>query len=450
MIVLDLANVDPKHASRPKASLFGVFDGHGGREVAHFAAAHLPETITTTPAYDTGNVTDALREAFLGLDILLVQEEHKTELKALKGEDDDDNGTGSGGMTINSSQLPEALLDALGVSGESGYVFRIVKAPNGQMRITGDGEEDGDEDDEEGNAITEIVPDDQQQQADNKQLIATFPPSDVVSPFADIADDSKSGDEDDEREDSRSLAANGKRKRGVAGDMEVDETGGGDDFQPGREMVIEELNREQEEEWHGPSAGCTAVCAMVRDGEIVVANAGDSRCVLSRNGEAVAMTQDHKPMDAGEYDRIIKAGGFVADGRVNGSLNLSRALGDLEYKQTKELPPEAQMVTADPEIRTEKYQPADEFFILACDGIWDVLTNQEAVDFVRERLLAGKTPQEICEEACDHCLAPDTNGCGKGCDNMSIIIVVFKESSLAARAAEARKKVAAAAAAPNA
>lgn len=61
-----------------------------------------------------------------------------------------------------------------------------------------------------------------------------------------------------------------------------------------------------DDEYAGPSAGCTAVCAVVRGNELYVANAGDSRCVLCRNGTAVAMTQDHKPTDAEEYDRIIK------------------------------------------------------------------------------------------------------------------------------------------------
>lgn len=73
----------------------------------------------------------------------------------------------------------------------------------------------------------------------------------------------------------------------------------------------------------------------------------------------------------------MQAGGFISDGRVNGSLNLSRALGDLEYKRDKSLPPAQQMITAFPEVRTLQLQPGDEFLILACDGIWDVLTNQE-------------------------------------------------------------------------
>ena len=80
-------------------------------------------------------------------------------------------------------------------------------------------------------------------------------------------------------------------------------------------------------------AGCTANVAMIYKDELIVANAGDSRSVLFSNGEAVEMSEDHKPDLPGEKDRIIKAGGFVSDGRVNANLNLSRAIGDLEYKK---------------------------------------------------------------------------------------------------------------------
>lgn len=62
---------------------------------------------------------------------------------------------------------------------------------------------------------------------------------------------------------------------------------------------------------------------------------------------------------------------------MNGSLNLSRALGDMEFKQTPELDPSQQMITANPDIQTLKLEAGDEFLILACDGIWDVLSNQQ-------------------------------------------------------------------------
>lgn len=68
--------------------------------------------------------------------------------------------------------------------------------------------------------------------------------------------------------------------------------------------------------------------ALLRGNELHVGNAGDSRCVLCRSGKAVDMSVDHKPEDDIERNRILKAGGQVTkDGRVNGGLNLSRAIG---------------------------------------------------------------------------------------------------------------------------
>ena len=96
---------------------------------------------------------------------------------------------------------------------------------------------------------------------------------------------------------------------------------------------------------HRVLAGCTAiVCLLVGKHHLVVANAGDSRGVLSRSGTAFALSEDHKPQQEREYTRIQSAGGFVnAVGRINGNLNLSRSLGDLKYKSLKHLPPEAQV-----------------------------------------------------------------------------------------------------------
>lgn len=83
----------------------------------------------------------------------------------------------------------------------------------------------------------------------------------------------------------------------------------------------------------GSSSGCTAVVALLHENELYVANAGDSRCVVCRDGKAMDMSFDHKPEDTEELERIRKAGGRVTmDGRVNGGLNLSRAIGDHAYK----------------------------------------------------------------------------------------------------------------------
>lgn len=181
----------------------------------------------------------------------------------------------------------------------------------------------------------------------------------------------------------------------------------------------------------GSDSGCTAVVALLKGDKLYVANAGDSRCVVCRDGKAIEMSFDHKPEDQPEHDRIVKAGGRVTpDGRVNNGLNLSRAIGDHAYKQNKELSAKEQMITALPDIKTLDIDvKQDDFMILACDGIWNFMSSQEVVDFVKERLDAKvEKMSKICEELFDHCLAPNTKGDGTGCDNMTAIIVQFKSN----------------------
>ena len=79
-------------------------------------------------------------------------------------------------------------------------------------------------------------------------------------------------------------------------------------------------------------AGCTSTVVLVTHKEVYCANAGDSRTVLSSRGTARDMSIDHKPDDPGEQKRIEGSGNFVEQGRINGRLALSRALGDFEFK----------------------------------------------------------------------------------------------------------------------
>lgn len=179
----------------------------------------------------------------------------------------------------------------------------------------------------------------------------------------------------------------------------------------------------------GYDSGCTAVVALLRDNKhLYVANAGDSRCVVCRDGKAVDMSVDHKPEDDSERERIEKAGGHVTkEGRVNNGLNLSRAIGDHSYKQTKNLSLSEQMITSLPDLRTLDIDPSiDKFMVLACDGIWNFMSSQEVCDYILERLDANYSKlSQICEELFMHCLAPDSEGDGTGCDNMTCIIVTF-------------------------
>ncbi|KIK96471.1 hypothetical protein PAXRUDRAFT_305841 [Paxillus rubicundulus Ve08.2h10] len=177
-------------------------------------------------------------------------------------------------------------------------------------------------------------------------------------------------------------------------------------------------------------SGCTAVAALLtHDKKIYVANAGDSRSVISVKGEVKPLSFDHKPSNdtlTAERARIVGAGGYIEYGRVNGNLALSRALGDFEFKKNYSLIPQKQVITADPDVTVHEVTEEDEFLVLACDGIWDCLSSQQVVDFIRLKVSEGKQLSEIGEEICDHCLAPDTSsGAGIGCDNMTILIVAI-------------------------
>ena len=178
--------------------------------------------------------------------------------------------------------------------------------------------------------------------------------------------------------------------------------------------------------------GCTA-CVMSIDEtnkKLYFANAGDSRVVMCKNGIAEPQSEDHKPEMESEKKRIYKAEGWISDGRVKGNLNLTRGFGDLEYKQNKNLKPEEQMITANPDIKVVDFTNDMDFVIIGCDGIWDCLKNQEACDFVKERL--KKNPDikisKIIEEMLDSIVAKDLyNDTGVGCDNMTCIVIVFKK-----------------------
>lgn len=173
------------------------------------------------------------------------------------------------------------------------------------------------------------------------------------------------------------------------------------------------------------SSGCTAVVAFATPTHVYCANAGDSRCVLSRNGKAIALSADHKPTNEGEMKRIQKAGSFVSYGRVNGNLSLSRAIGDFNFKQNKTLPPALQAITAKPDVVVHELTPDDEFLVLACDGIWDVMSNEQVVSFISRSLEKTDDLAAICEDVFTQCLAPSAPGLG--CDNMTMVIVQFKK-----------------------
>lgn len=123
--------------------------------------------------------------------------------------------------------------------------------------------------------------------------------------------------------------------------------------------------------------GSTASTAVLVGDQLYVANVGDSRAVISKAGEAIPLSEDHKPNRIDERQRIEQAGGLVlwiGTWRVGGVLAVSRAFGDRLLKQ---------YVVAEPEIQEAVIDDDVEFLVLASDGLWDVVTNEDAISLVK-------------------------------------------------------------------
>lgn len=181
----------------------------------------------------------------------------------------------------------------------------------------------------------------------------------------------------------------------------------------------------EDEEMKEELAGTTAISVIIKDKKLYCGNVGDSRCIASVRGRVQNLSYDHKPNNELETKRILAAGGWVEFNRVNGNLALSRALGDFVFKKNETKKAEDQIVTAYPDVDIKDLTSDHEFIVLCCDGIWDVLSNEEVLEFVRSRIAQQIQPEIICEQLMTRCLAPDCQMGGLGCDNMTVVLVCF-------------------------
>lgn len=181
------------------------------------------------------------------------------------------------------------------------------------------------------------------------------------------------------------------------------------------------------------SSGCTACTCLFREEEgkpvLYAAHVGDARGVLCRGGKALRLTHpsDHKASDRDEIQRIIKAGGNVFNDRVNGMLAITRAFGDYQLK-TPALPHD--VVSSEPYITRSVVDAEDVFVIVACDGLWDVMQDQEAVNLVLDGLrllltMCESDSREAFGEILARMLVQEALALGTQ-DNVTCVVVLFQ------------------------
>ncbi|KAH3680291.1 hypothetical protein WICPIJ_008333 [Wickerhamomyces pijperi] len=205
--------------------------------------------------------------------------------------------------------------------------------------------------------------------------------------------------------------------------------------------------------WKRNNSGSTAIMAVIINNEdLYTVNSGDSRLILSYDGTAKSLSFDHKPNHIGELIRINDADGSVSYNRVGGILALSRAFGDFNFKMREvvnhnydfttagsrpeslcdgvvsqrpivSLSSASTQVTCFPEVTLYKLSAHVEFIILACDGIYDVFSNQDLVGFIRKELAKGKDLEACIETVMEECLDRSDEETGRGFDNMTMFLV---------------------------
>ncbi|MCF7799600.1 protein phosphatase 2C domain-containing protein [Candidatus Babeliales bacterium] len=173
--------------------------------------------------------------------------------------------------------------------------------------------------------------------------------------------------------------------------------------------------------------GSTATTALIKGNKIYIANVGDSRTiVLNRNGELIFKTEDHKPNSTKEMNRILQAEGRVINDRygiprVEG-FALSRAFGDHFVFQR----PIKHLIISTPDIEPLDLTSDVAFLVLACDGLWDVVSSEQAGEIVNRAPNVQAAAEELVKKALSGLPGPD--GFMRFCmDNISVLVVDLRD-----------------------
>lgn len=174
-------------------------------------------------------------------------------------------------------------------------------------------------------------------------------------------------------------------------------------------------------------SGTTCTALLITKQHFFFINCGDSRGFLARapvkdhpSSVVHFSTVDHKPTNPEERHRIMNAGGVVLTARINGSLAVSRALGDFDYKEDEKLDAVSQLVSPVPEVTYVTRSPdVDQFICLACDGIYDVFINDDLAMYINSQLCLRENPTDVASDVVDTSFHKGSK------DNMSVLLLTF-------------------------
>jgi protein phosphatase 1G len=404
-----------------KTSLFGVLDGHGGSIISEFVSVNFKNVLVRTNSYKKGNYEQALTETFLIMDELLMNGKVNNFISTTHNSKEKQKETKQNEFLYQKDSIVKLRfetgiyyfdLDDINLFNEcEGTIVTVFKEKfknknkvnNYEMNSTTD--DSGLGQSKVSKIDIELVKEEEKNSKNLKMEDIFFEKSgkqnislNKLDSFEDVFDVYK-------------YQLNFEPKKNI---------------QLKLTQKISSKIITSSENLIGNQMGTTANIMLIKNGVIYIANVGDSLSVMYKNKKAYNLNREHQLILESEKERVLKSGATINGYRINGMLNLTRAIGDLQFKTNSNLKKHEQSVIAVPEITKIEDTEGIDFIIMGCDGVWDCVKRQMVCDFIDKEINEnpGKNLSEILIKIFDRCVSP-VWGVVLGTDNMSCIIIQF-------------------------
>ena len=399
----DAAIVLPNFQSN--TSLFGILDGHGGSIISEFISVNFKNVLIKTPSYKNGNYPQALVHVFLIMDELLKDKDINNFIYNTHNLKEENKEKKNDVQLTRSLSMVKNNKNKIKLRFETGvyeYDLNKINLKKETENLT--------------YKLYEYKKPALTPKGENKNKTISTPDINFEEVF---------------------FRQSGKQNQALNGlplfeDVcNISNQVFNLDKEENDDINIKKIKKENTtgvnwDNFIANEMGTTANIMLIKNGYIYIANVGDSLSVMYKKGKAYNLNKEHQLIIEEEKDRVNKSGANIVGYRINGMLNLTRALGDLKFKSNQSLKLYEQSVIAVPEITKIELTNDIDFIIMGCDGVWDCVKRQLVCDFVYQKIKENpdKKLSDILKQIFERCVAT-VWGVVIGTDNMSCIVVQF-------------------------
>ena len=389
-------------------SLFGIFDGHGGSIISQFVACNIENVLKNSKYYKKANYEKSLIDSFILLDELLKNNAVDTFLKKIRAHQKDLND--NMGENVGSIINKELFNNNIKNDPFADYLFFCSSYLDNETNL--------------------------KYQFPNLERYLkkqySIGSNNSINGLKKInSDNKKRYFSTNKNEISKSKSSNLGKFR-VINNLKKKKIMEAEDINLSSPKTFSKLKLYQNSKLplnsnlFSNDTGTTANVLLLKNNYFYVANVGDSLSVMYKKEKAIKLNQEHKTTLDKEYNRIKKCGGKLINYRINGKLNITRAIGDLSYKNRNNGYIYEQDVLAIPEVMKYSLEDVD-FIVMGSDGFWDYGDDIQTICDNIYKEIKNNPKKDLCDligNIFDKGLAKSNNYL-RGTDNMSCIIIQF-------------------------